>query len=410
MRFFAILIFLPTLWPAELHEYIASALARNPEVLAAQKRYEAALQRPAQERSLPDPRLSMGYASNGGPLPGQGLGTAPTANIGVMLSQEIPYPGKLRLRGEIAATEASAEYQQYLALQLAVRSRVVQAYHTLHHAYVMRELLEQGKEQMTRAIRVSELRYAAGKAPQQDILKAHTQLSLLEARLVQADQERRTAAAELNALMARPQDTEVGIPADSAVQTLPLTLEELLARAQQAAPDLARARKLIQRGELSVNLARKEFHPDYTVSAGYYNMGGMAPMYEARVEIPLPIHTAGRQRPALTGQVQLLSEARRNFEAAGQNLEFHVRETYAAAETALRLAGLYADTILPQSELAIESSLAAYQTGAGDFLGVLGNIQTRIDAESQAHEQELNYALAVARLEELTGVSLEAGE
>jgi outer membrane protein TolC len=165
---------------------------------------------------------------------------------------------------------------------------------------------------------------------------------------------------------------------------------------------------MIERGELAVSLARKEFHPDYTVSAGYYNMGGMPAMYEARVEIPLHLHTAARQRPAMDEQVLLLGEARHNFEAAEQNLQFRVREAYASAETALRLMRLYSDTILPQSSLTIESSLASYETGATDFLSVLTNIMTRIDMEQQSHEQELNYALAVAKLEELTGVPLEA--
>ena len=101
--------------PVSLNDLIREALTRNPEVLAAQKHYEAARQRPSQESSLPDPMLSVGYASNGGPLPGQGLGTQPTSNVGFMVSQEIPYPGKRKLRGDIAAKEADAEFQQYLA-------------------------------------------------------------------------------------------------------------------------------------------------------------------------------------------------------------------------------------------------------------------------------------------------------
>jgi outer membrane protein, heavy metal efflux system len=393
---------------AQLKEFIDTALARNPEILAAQKRYEAARQRPAQESSLPDPRLSFGYASSGGPLPGQGLGSQPTSNIGVTVSQEIPYPGKLKLRGDIASKEAGAEFQQYLAIQLSVRSRVIQAYHTLHHTYAAVEILNQGKDLIGRTIRVSEIRYSAGKAGQQDIFKAQTQLSILETRIIQMLQDRRTAEAQLNALLNRPPGSTIGIPEDTEPAPLPLTLDELLKRAAATAPDLERARMMIERGELSVNLARKEFHPDYTVSAGYYNMGAMPSMYEARVEIPLRLHSSTRQQPALNEQVQLLSEARHNFEAAEQTLQYRVREQYAAAETAFRLMQLYNDTILPQSSLTIESSLAAYETGAADFLSVLTNVLTRVESQEQYHEQELNYAVALARLEELTGVSLEA--
>lgn len=407
MRYFFLLL-TTVVQAAQLNDFVATALARNPEILAAQKRYEAARQRPAQQRSMPDPRLSFGYASNGGPLPGQGLGSQPTSNVGLTVSQEIPYPGKLKLRSDIASKEAGAEFQQYLAVQLNVRSRVVQAYHRLHHTYAAVEILTAGKDQLTRVLRVSELRYSTGKTAQQDILKAQMQLSILETRIIQMLQDRRTAEAELNSLMNRPPGSEVGVPEDTDPAPLALTVEELLARAAETTPELSRDRKMIERAELAVNLARKEFHPDYTVSAGYYNMGGMPAMYEAHIEIPLQIHSAGRQKPALDEQVQLLSEARHNFEAAGQTLQFRVREAYAAAETAFRLIKLYGNTILPQSSITIESSLASYETGATDFLSVLTNVLTRIDMQEQAHEQELNYALALAKLEELTGVALEA--
>ena len=43
---------------------------------------------------------------------------------------------------------------------------------------------------------------------------------------------------------------------------------------------------MIERSALAINLARKDFHSDYTVSAGYYNMGSMPAMYEFRLEIP----------------------------------------------------------------------------------------------------------------------------
>src|SRR3990172_10961152 len=89
-----------------LADVVAEAVAKNPEIVAAQKRYDAARQRPVQERSLPDPMVSAGYNSSGRPWPGAGLGTEPTANIGFMVTQELPYPGKRDLRASIASREA----------------------------------------------------------------------------------------------------------------------------------------------------------------------------------------------------------------------------------------------------------------------------------------------------------------
>ena len=200
---------------AQLQDLVREALAKNPEILAAEKRYEAARQRPVQESSLPDPTVSVGYASNGGPLPGQGLGIQPTSNIGVMVSQELPAAGKRKLRGDIARKEADVEYQQYLAVQLERAVARDQAFHRLHHAYAAAEILRQGKDLLSQVIRVSEARYAAGKAAQQDILKAQMQLSILETRLIQIQQDRAPAEAELNALLNRRPGTPVAAPEDS---------------------------------------------------------------------------------------------------------------------------------------------------------------------------------------------------
>ena len=395
--------------PVRLNDLIREALARNPEVLAAQKRYEAARQRPSQENSLPDPTLSLGYSSNGGPLPGQGLGIEPTSNVGFMVSQEIPYPGKRKLRGNIAAKEADVEFQQYLAIQLNVRSRVIQAFHRLHHAYEVLDILSEGKGLLVQVIRVSEARYAAGKAAQQDILKAQTQLSILEARIAEKQQDQDTNQAEINSLLNRKPGAPLGVPVDTEAEPLHLTVEQLLAKAAMMSPELRRAQEMIQRNELVVNLARKDFHSDYTVSGGYFYMGGMPAMYQFRVDIPIQIHRDQKQRAALDEQVHRLNESRHDFEAADQNLQFRVREAYFAAQTAYRLMKLYDDTILPQSSLTIESSLPAYETGGTDFLSVLTNVMTKIDSQERYHEQRMMYELARARLEELTAVALEDG-
>jgi outer membrane protein, heavy metal efflux system len=392
--------------PVQLAALTAEALANNREVLAAERRYEAARQRPAPARSLPDPTLSLGYSSNGGPLPGQGLGSNPTSNIGVMISQELPSAAKRRLRGEIAAKEADAEFQSWQTVELNVRSRLAQAFHRLHHTWAVLAILASGKENITNLLRVSEIRYSAGKVSQQDILRAQTQLSMLETRILRTRQDQQSAEAEINSLLNRAPGTPLGEPAAQEPQALPMTVDDLLAKAATNSPDLERAIAMIQRGELSVNLARKEMRSDYTIAAGYFNQGGMPPMYQVRVEVPLRLHSETRQRPAVNEQVDLLAEARRNYEAAAQSLQFRVRDAYVAADTAWRLRTLYTDTIMPQAQLTVDSALAAYTAGTADLISVLNNVAARIDVEEQMHEQEMNYSIDVARLEEMTAVQL----
>jgi outer membrane protein TolC len=159
------LVLFPALAAAQpLPQLVEEALRANREVLAAQKKYEAARQRPAQASALPDPMVSLGYTANGLPYPVAGIGREPTSNAGVMVTQEMPFPGKTKLRGEIAAREADAEFQQYLATRLGVVSKLTQAYHELHHAIVAALSVRRSQGLLENMLRISEARYTVGRA------------------------------------------------------------------------------------------------------------------------------------------------------------------------------------------------------------------------------------------------------
>jgi outer membrane protein TolC len=389
-----------------LRELTGEAIKNNPEIGAAQKRYEAARQRPSQQSSLPDPMISLGYNSVGNPLPGAGIGKEVLANAGVMVSQEIPAPGKLKLKGDMASKEAQAEFQQYQAVQLAVISRLKQAYFRLQNTYAASDLLVRNRSLLENLLKVTEDRYSVGRAAQQDVFKAQTQVSILETRLVKLDQERKSRTAEINSILNRAVGTPVGRPEDGKPKELTATLEELLAAARQNSPMLGRDRNMIERSELAVNMARKEYYPDVTLNAGYYYMGSMAPMYEVRADLKVPLYFWRKQRAGVNEQVSGLSQSRRTYEATDQSLRYQIQEDFLMAQASSRLMKLYTQTVVPQGNLALESSLSTYETGSVDFLSVLSNFTMVLDYQMNYYDEALNYALALSRLEQMTGQAL----
>jgi len=382
------------------------ALVRNPEILAARKRVEAARQKSAQASSLADPTLSMGYSSNGGPLPGQGLGVEPTSNIGFMVTQQIPAAGKRKLRGALEARSADAVTQEYWMAQLSVASRLKAAWHKLHHAHEQLDLLDRNRALLERIIKVTEVRYAVGKAAQQDLFKAQTQLSLLALRRERFDQERRSREAEINALAARALDTPVARPEPIEARESMLTLDRLATQARAYSPVLKREQHNIERAEVAVNLARKEGAVDYAVSGGYFNMGRMPDMYQARVDINLPFFTRGRQRAAVAEQTHTLEASRRAYQATGNALLFRMKDDYLSSDASWRLMRMYTTTLIPQALLTLESSMSAYETGQVDFLTLLANLSAVLEYEGGYHEEMMNYHLALIRLEEASGLDL----
>jgi outer membrane protein, heavy metal efflux system len=389
--------------PLVLQEMVREALAQNREIAVAQKRYEALLQRPAQEGALPDPMISLGYNSSGSPLPFQGIGREPVANTGVMITQELPYPAKRRLRGDIARKEAEAGLQQLQTVQRNVVFRLKQAYVQLQHNYEQRSVIERSRDLLRQLLKTAEIRYAAGRAMQQDVFKSQTQLSILEGRLTQLERGRRTLEAQINALLNRLPDEPLGRPEEPHAAPLVQTLEQIQVFARDHAPMLRRGEKMIQKSDLAYNLARKDFYPDLAFSGGYFYMGAMPDMYMFRADLKLPLFG---KRQALTEQAQIAAESRRGYEANARNLQARIQEDYLAAVTATQLMELYTGTVIPQARLALESSLRSYETGSLDFTGVLGNYLVSVEYEMNFHEEMQNYHLALARLEEMTGMEL----
>jgi outer membrane protein TolC len=389
-----------------LQDLVTEALANNRDILAAQKSYEAARQRPSQASSLPDPMFSPGWTSNGNPLPGAQLGTNPTAAIGFMVTQELPYPGKRKLRGEISEKEAEAEFQSYQAIQLSVVSKVKQAYFRLAYDVSALGVLGRNRALLDRLLSITETRYSVGRAAQQDVFKTQTQISLLEARRIELQRDGAVRQAEINSLLNRRPGQPLGAVAELQPREFVHSLDQLFAIASKQSPMLMRDQKMIERGEIAVNLAHKDYYPDFGVSGGYFNQGSMSPMYQFRLDVTVPAYYKRKQRAALTEQTLLLTQARREYEATNQTLHFQIQDQFLLVQASWKLLLLYSNTTVPQASLAFESSLSSYEAGTVDFLSVLTNYMSVLDYELNYYEELQNYYMALAQLEEMTGTSL----
>jgi outer membrane protein, heavy metal efflux system len=394
---------LPKEESVRLGSLVGELLRSNPELQAARKRYEAALTRPAQESALPDPRITMGWISNGWPYPGAGLGTEATSNIGFQLAQEIPFPGKRALKGGIAQREADSEAQAVCAAELRLVAQLKGRYYELLYIYEAVDLIRRNQELLQQMAKVSEARYSAGKAMQQDIIKAGIEVAILENRLIALEQKKLSSNSEINALLNRPPDASLGRP--EPMSTLPplASFESLRAQALEASPLLRGQRAVIDGRQLNVQSAQKAYYPDFDVMTGYYNQGAMKPMWEFKVQLNIPLYFGKKQRYGLEEAGANLVEAQRMYRNDQQWLLFRLRDRYVAAEAALKLMNLYSQQVVPQSELALQSSLASYEGGSVDFLTVLSNFNTIRDYQMNYFEQRAEYLKALSGLEELTG-------
>jgi cobalt-zinc-cadmium efflux system outer membrane protein len=387
---------------AVLEALVQEALENNPDLRAAQEALLAARQRPTQVSSLPDPVLSVNYTNEGW---SPSLGTMPDTNLAIMASQDLPFPGKRHLRAAIAGLEADQVDQQLARARLSLAASVRRSYSGLLLSRALLALTTEQGELWKHTEGVVRARYGVGQGNQQDVLRTQVELTRVRQLVVEQETDIAIRRAGINRLLGRAADAPLAIEAElaAAPPAGPLAVELEIARS--ASPEIAAARLGVERARLAVDLARKDFKPDFAVQGGYMNRGGLDPMWQAGVSITLPVRRQRRQSALAEAEAQVRSAEARAGSVELQ-LRFRTQERLAQLEAARQTAELHAGGIVRQDEMSVEAARASYQTGRLPFVAVLEALTTLYaDRATLARLLE-----AQARIRaDLDEASLEAG-
>lgn len=387
-----------------LQELIREALQKNPGVQGAARQVEAMRRRVPQAKTLPDPTISVGWAGNIVPFQVQKLD--PSSYRGIAASQALPYPGKLKLRGQIADREAQAASWDYEAARRQLVADVKTAYYDYFYSSKAIEVTLQNKDLLQKLAKIAEARYRVGKGLQPDVLRAQVEISRIQQRLTVLQQQQRSAQVRLNTLLLR--EPEAPLPAPGTIEraNLDYSLEQLYELAHKNDTGLEREEQVIERNQYAVNLAQKDYYPDFTVAYLYQQRPVLPDMHGFTVTANIPIFYKTKQREAVQEATEQLAGAQQGKANRETELNFAVKEQYLAAKSSDELMRLYSNAIVPQSSLALESSMAAYEVGTVDFLTILSNFTAVLDYEVEYYQELANYNKALARLEPLVGVQL----
>lgn len=395
--------------PLQLADVLAVALRQNPELRASEARWLAAEERPAQARSLEDPQLGYGFFARSvetrvGPQEHQ-----------IGLAQKFPFFGKLRLRGEAAAGEAARARADYDGKRVEIVARVKSVYYELHMAHKAIEITQENQEILRRFARIVTSKYAAGKVPQQDVLKAQLELSDLANELLTLWQRKDTAEAALNVLLDRPPDAPLGRPPDFTIPPFTRTARELRETALARSPVLRGAEADVGTAGARLALARREYYPDFVVGLDYIVVGGgTTPASEdgkdavvLRGGVTLPIWR-GRLLAAEREAVQALEAARASRDAATSRVLFEVSDGLTRVRTAAETVKLYETTLVPQAEQSLKAATIAYEADRADFLNLLDSQRALLDFRLGYHRALVDFQQRLAELERAVGSDLLA--
>jgi cobalt-zinc-cadmium efflux system outer membrane protein len=357
---------------ATLSALVAEALAANPDLRVAEQLALAARQRPAQVSARPDPWLGLGYTNEGW---SPSLGQMVDSNLAFVAGQSLPWPGKLRLRGQIASREADEVAQQLARAQLGVAASVRRAYYSLLQARAIEDLTREQADVWRQIEGVARARYSVGQANQQDVLRTQVELTRIGQVLAEQSAEAAVRVAEINRLLDRPAETPLATTATLVGSEPAAALGGEIERLGARSPERATAGIALDRARLAVLLAKKEYRPDFSVQGGYMNRGGLDPMWQAGVSVNLPLNRK-RRESAVAEAEALLGATQARLSAVDIKLRLRTQERLAQLEAAQKTAALYGEGIVPQDRMSVEAAVASYETGRVPFVTVLEALTT----------------------------------
>jgi outer membrane protein TolC len=367
--------------PLTVDEAVSAALESNTEIRAAVRRLSLAQLKIATARSLDDPMLMV----RDWQTPLRKPWDLNQAQVMVSLQRTFPGKQKLDLRGKVADDGVGVASDELESMRQRVSAAAREAYAVLLRNADEMKLHTQQAALLNEALSAALAEYTIGRVPQADVLRAQMALTRLNEHLVELDEERDTARAQLNSLMGRDPAEAVEIAGSYvSVAALP-SVDELERLAIEHRPELAALRKQIAKSGDESRLARLAMKPDLTVAAGYMLMptGSFSrSAYMAELTMNLPSLNRSRHDGEAKQADAATDVAEAELDARTSTVFLEIRQAQIAVRSAQSRVKLYRDTLLPQAEATFKASTAAYQNNRGEFMNLIDSQNLLLDVRT----------------------------
>lgn len=391
-----------------LQSAIDIAVQDNPSLAQIQARSEAMAAIPSQVGTLPDPIIIFNAIN----IPVDTFDTRqePTTRMQGGISQAFPFPGKLALREEAATYEAEAATYDVTEARFRLLRDVKMTWWT--HLYLNKalEIIVANQNLLRQFVEIAQTKYQVGEGLQQDVLLAQLELSKLldtEIRLTGALDKTK---AQLNALLDLPANHIFKIPLDTQ-EKLPTLLEEslLFDKAESYRALLASRRKSIHAAQSKLDLANKDYFPDFKFGAFYGgrqdSLAGQerADFLSLKLSMNVPIFAATKQRKAVDQRTSELMQQRYRLQDQWNNVRAEISSAYSEFHQTKNQVVLFKSGIIPQARQTVASMLSGYQVNKVDFLNLVRSQITLYNYEIQYWKAFTQANQALAQLTAMVG-------
>ncbi|MGE5301433.1 MAG: TolC family protein [Acidobacteriota bacterium] len=392
---------------SRLDKLIDEAITNNPDLKAADEKVQAFSERPAQEESLDNPRVGFGLMNV--PTNSFSFNQEPMTQKQVSVIQKFPFPGKLPLKGDIARKDTDIMREDFLEKRNSLIMQVKTVYRNLVLTDKTIAITKENRDLVREFVKTAETKYSVGMGLQQDVLKARVELSKMIDMLISLEQNKESLVARLNALLYRPAGKGVAadIESDDVDSLKPAdfayTADELEKIAVENRPVLIGAKQRIERSQLAVRLAKKNYYPDFDVGMSYGQRQSLPDFVSGFVTISIPLWHKTREDRKVAEERANARQAEELYNSMKNEIFFKIRDSVSAAGKYKEQIDLFKTGLIPQSRAALESAIAGYGVNKVDFVTLVSNFVTSYNYRIEYYRALTNYENTLAEIEATVG-------
>lgn len=389
----------------DLEVLINEAKENNPQIQAAKKRWEASLARVPQAKSLDNPSVGFSFMKiQRGTLK---LDKTESSDRMLSISQMFPLFGKLSLKGKIALVESQMFAGEYKNKELEVINQVKNAYYDLFMNYKETELNQQSLIFLEEIAKIAEAKYIVGDIPQEEVFKVNLEIAKLSNNIINLKQERLAKETRINTLLNREPENRLGVPSLSEDISFDKDIDSLYRLTLQNQPELLIFSYAIEKNKYAKSKALRSFFPDLMAEVGLrgFTSGGIGP-WDLMLAFTVPFWFWTKQRYEVKEAIANLEEAKQAYEAMKNKALSETKDLATKVEVAKNKIKLYKTNLIPILESSIESSLAGFRSGKGDFMMLLDTERMLIETKMDYYKALVEYNMNLADLERNVGLDL----